>query len=352
VRTRILVATNDETFTQSLVSTYLAAGCDVVTGAANLYYRSAAFDLIHLHWPEELIGWRMPDAAALERLRDALSWWRTRCGIVATVHNLRPHRQLRHPLDYDLYRIVYEFAGIIGHFSEYSRQRVSFDFPEIPADRHAVHRPFLFPHLLERQVGRAAARRHLKLEAGDFAVLAFGAMRSRAELDLTTAALRRCSAERLKILFAARFDPGTGVGRALHRLRMDMWRRARNARLLTGYIDDAEAATLFEAADVLVVPRFGEHLNSGLVSLAVTFGTPIVAPCYGAYEEHLRASSNELYEPGDAGALARALERIAAKTREVAVASNAALASQWGWDKSVPIYLAARPTQTRSEAAN
>ena len=66
--------------------------------------------------------------------------------------------------------------------------------------------------------------------------------------------------------------------------------------------------------------------------LAMMFGTPVVAPGYGAYEEYLGGTDNELYRPDDAASLAEAVRRISQKDRAVIAAANKRLAAQWGWD--------------------
>ena len=87
-------------------------------------------------------------------------------------------------------------------------------------------------------------------------------------------------------------------------------------QIFNGYIADADVTALFEAAGAVLIPRLGRHLNSGIVSLAVSLGTPIVAPRYGAYLEHLGLTPNALYKPGDGVAMAAILPIRSSQGRE------------------------------------
>lgn len=208
---RVLVATNDRTFTPSLVAAYSARGWEVVTGVDNLCHKSGGYDLVHLHWPEELIDWQLPSDDSLKRLREALSWWRGRTRIMATVHNLLPHRTHEHPLDQELYRIVYGAADLVGHFSRYSLDRVRHLFGEQHAEQ-VVHCPFLFSHLLDHGGGRDATRTGMGLGPEDFVLLAFGAFRHQAELRLLCQGISRARVGRKRVLFAGRL-PSAGLPR-------------------------------------------------------------------------------------------------------------------------------------------
>lgn len=335
---RVLIASNDPALVPSQVQAYSALGWEVATGVPGFYCRAAPYDLIHLHWPEELIGWQFPTDGALEKLRETLRWWRKRARIVATVHNLMPHRASEHPLDRRLYETVYSAADLIGHFSMYSLENVRSLFPGVAASKQLVHPPFLYAHMRQFSVGRERARRRFNLTASQFAILVFGALRNQAEFNLVMQSLASCDISNMRILFAGRFAPTTRWKRMLCNLRMEWMRRTVSVQTFKGFIADAEATAMFEAADVVLIPRSGRHLNSGVVSLAMSLGTPIVAPEYGAFTEHLGETMNVLYQPDNYRAMAAAIREIGARDRSEISATNASRALDWGWDKSVSCY--------------
>lgn len=329
---RVLVATNDRTFAPSLVAAYAARGWEVATGVDNLFHRSAAYDLVHLHWPEELVDWHSPSRSELDRVASAMTWWKDRTCLLSTAHNLLPHgRELSQP-DRDLYRIVYGSAEIIAHFSHYSAQRVSQEFPEIEAHKHVVHRPFLLTDLQSYRRGREAARKDLGVRDEEFAILAFGAFRQDQELRLFHRGVAKANLARKCTVFAARPPTAGLLERGLRWARLEL--RKQSERMITFselYVPDEKVAMVFEAADAVVITRSPPHLNSGILPLAMTFGTPLVAPRYGIYSEYLADTENELYEPGDACDLAVAIERLAKRDRNSVTLANRDCASEWGW---------------------
>jgi glycosyltransferase involved in cell wall biosynthesis len=136
----------------------------------------------------------------------------------------------------------------------------------------------------------------------------------------------------------------------LRDLRMKWLRRTASAQIFPGFIADAEATALFEAADVVLIPRWSRHLNSGVVSLAMSLGTPIVAPAYGAFVEHLRDTKNVLYKPGDHQVMAAAIREISRRDRSAISDANARCALNWGWDKSISWYTGVMNASTHAGA--
>jgi glycosyltransferase involved in cell wall biosynthesis len=334
---RVLIASNDSEMVPSQVSAYSARGWEVVTGISSFYDRAATYELVHLHWPEELVGWQ-PTEGAIKKLSETLSWWQRRARIVATVHNLLPHRTSGRRLDRHLYETVYSAADLVGHFSQYSLESVRALFPYVAASKHAVHPPHAYDHMRGLSVGRGPARRRFELKAGQFAILVFGALRNLSEMNLVTRSLALCDIPGSRILFAGRFKPTASWKRTLYKLRMEWLQRKVSVQIFNGFIPGADATAMFEAADVVLIPRSGRQLNSGIVSLAMTLGTPIVAPRYGAFVEHLGETMNVLYRPKNHRAMAAAIREIAQRDISVICAANAARALDWGWDKSVPYY--------------
>jgi glycosyltransferase involved in cell wall biosynthesis len=341
---RVLIASDDPALVPSQLEAYAALGCDVSSGMRSFYSCSGACELIHLHWPEELVGWKLPTNGALEKLTATLREWQKHSRIVATVHNLLPHRASEHPLDRRLYETVYSSADLIGHFSEHSLKTVLSFFPNLDASKHLVHPPFLYAHMRRFAVGRELARQRFNLTGNQFAILVFGALRTAAEFDLIMRCLGLCDLPNMRILFAGRFAPRTKWKRMLSRLRMQWLRGTTSAEIFRGVIADAEATSMFEASDVVLIPRSRQHLNSGVMSLAMPLGTPIVAPKHGAFLEHLGETVNVLYEPGNHRAMAAAIREIAKRDRCKISFANISCASNWGWDKSVRCYAqAVRP---------
>ena len=79
-----------------------------------------------------------------------------------------------------------------------------------------------------------------------------------------------------------------------------------------GFVPDDQVAELYGMADVALCPR-QDGGTSGVVILAFSLGVPVIAARVPNYEEVTRGETAAwLFEPGDAGSLARALSAAAA----------------------------------------
>jgi beta-1,4-mannosyltransferase len=256
---------------------------------------------------------------------------------VATVHNLLPHSAPRYEDGAgDLYAQVYLQMDRIGHFSRESVKQVRALFPHVPADRHCFHGMNDFRDLSRHAQGRDAARAALGYTGDDIVIGLFGNLRSEAEAALAYGAIDRITVPHSKILCAARAPHSANrFKRKLAQMQLLRWQRRHSVTTHQGFIDDAAMVTMFETMDMLLIARCDGHLNSGQLPLAMTFGTPLVAPNFGVFAEMIGTSDNELYAPGEVAAAARAIERLAAKSLDEVRSSNHALASNWGWESAL-----------------
>jgi glycosyltransferase involved in cell wall biosynthesis len=340
---KVLVATEDMTFSVSLSLAYKAAGHEVSAGLPELYLGLRDFDLIHFHWPEELTQWEVPPLRPLvERLFARLDVLKPTTRMICTVHNLLPHAD-DGPVSWDYYNRFYQRMDLIGHFSQSSLDAVRAKFPDIAADKHFIHGMNDFADLKVHAAGQAEARAKFGIPATALVVAVVGQMRSMDELGLLAAALAKADAPTLYFLRAFR-PPGTdGLTGRLRRKRLMQSFDRRPTTRLDGFLEDVDLVAVCEAADIIIIPRMENQLNSGVLPLAMTFGTGIVAPDCGVFRETLGGSMNELYAPGDAADLAKAITRFATKDPAQVRSSNLALSADWGWAQAAGPFMAALP---------
>ena len=338
---KVLVATEDLTFSVSLSLAYKAAGHEVSAGIPELYLGLRDFDLIHFHWPEELTQWQVPPLAPLvDRLFARLDALKSSTKLVCTVHNLLPHFD-HGPVSWTYYNDFYRRMDRIGHFSQSSLDAVKAKFPDVPAEKQFIHGMNDFANLRAHMRGRAAARTTLGISADALAVATVGQIRSMPELGLLSNALGKPGLPPMHLVRAFR-PPGVATIAARARLKLLLRSLGRMpTTVLDGFLEDVDLVAVCEAADIIVIPRMENQLNSGVLPLAMTFGTGIVAPDCGVFREMLGASLNELYKPGDPDDLAKAIARLAAKDRDEVHASNLALSASWGWPEGVERILTA-----------
>ncbi|WP_041392218.1 hypothetical protein [Sphingobium sp. SYK-6] len=332
--TRVLMASNDQTFSPALTHAYHARGLDVTAGVPNLDPAFGRFDVLHVHWPEELAGWSARDKARTDKVLELLDWWKQRAVIVATVHNLVPHRAERLDGPESVYfNAFYERVDLLCHFSGYSRERYAEQYPAIPQARQIVQPLNTYDHLLPLMRGREAARAQFGVKPDEHVFAVCGAMRLPAEMNLVRAAWSRLRDPSARLLLASGpswsgLDPvRRTAGKVAHRL----WLRDRRISRLGGQVDDSTLVGILEAADTIIIPRLGHHLNSGLVPLALTFGTGILAADLGANREIVPQPQNELYEAGNADSLIEAMRRQMVKSSAEVRAANLAHRDTIGW---------------------
>ena len=340
---KILVATEDLTFSVSLSHAYKAAGHEVSAGLPELYLGLHEFDLIHFHWPEELAQWQVPPLQPLiERLFARLDAFGPATKMVCTVHNLLPHAD-DGPESWTYYNRFYQRMDRIGHFSQSSLDAVRAKFPDIAADKHFIHGMNDFSNLQIHATGRTTARSTLAIPADALVVGAVGQMRSLDELGLLSDALVKTDLPNLHILRAFRPPYAGRLSDRVRRKRLMQSFERKPVTRMEGYLEDAELVAVCEAADIIVIPRMENQLNSGVLPLAMTFGTGIVAPDCGVFHEMLSGSMNELYVPGDSAHLAKAISRLAAKDAGDVRNSNLGMSADWSWSRGVEHILAALP---------
>jgi glycosyltransferase involved in cell wall biosynthesis len=107
-------------------------------------------------------------------------------------------------------------------------------------------------------------------------------------------------------------------------------------RFVTRFVEDAEIPAIFRRADLLVLPYLdAEH--SGVLYTGLAFGKPMVLSAVGGFPEVAEAGAARLVPPGDAAALAAALEELAGDETarcDLAAAAAHAAAGPFSWDEA------------------
>ncbi|MEX1025301.1 MAG: glycosyltransferase family 4 protein [Planctomycetota bacterium] len=159
------------------------------------------------------------------------------------------------------------------------------------------------PERLAPSAPRRELRRELGLEEGTFAVAVLAALVPRKGLHVLLDALGRLTTARsVRVLIA-----GEGTERARLETLARTLPAQRSARIL-GHVE--RKGDLLEAVDAFCLPSLAEGLGvAALEALAV--GLPVVATSAGGLGEAI-GDAGLVVPPGDARALARELDRLAA----------------------------------------
>lgn len=251
-----------------------------------------------------------------------------RSPIVAIVH---------HPLSYEpglderrrralhaSERAALAFAKVVVVSSPTTRAVLSSEFG-VPAERVVIAEP-----------GTVRAPR-ARGSGGNPVILAVGAITPRKGYDVLVEALHRIAEQpwRATIVGSRTRDPAAAAALTARIASRDLTHRV----ALTGEIDDAKLATLYEGADLFVLSSLYEGYGMVLAE-AMAHGLPIVSTTGGAAAQTVPDGAALKVLPGDAAALAAAIARLLgdpALRRQTAEASWRAGQALPGWDHTTAI---------------
>jgi glycosyltransferase involved in cell wall biosynthesis len=326
----VLIPTNDDD--RGLVEGYRSLGWDVAVGTANLIIHASPYRVIHHQWPEEYLGWQIPTEQQIAEIAEHLRRWSTNAANIFTVHNLYPHYGGRDPANHKLYSCFFRYCDVISHYSHVSYELVLKEYPAAHGKRHVVHRPASYEYALAAQKQRGSRRAEMGIDDDEFVILMIGQIRFWREVELIQRAFDLARVPKKRLLMAGKFAISAPQWRKqLLKLRWNWWLKKRRAVVDTRYIPENELSRFLDSSDVVIVPRLGEQLNSGIPFLAMTFGRMVIAPDCGAYPEYLSGTRNLLYQAGSAESLGSKLEEAAALDTNAVGRENAVIASNWSW---------------------
>jgi hypothetical protein len=323
----------------SVVKTYIdaiAPRCELVSGIENFWNSTLRFDIVHVQWPEELLGWGTFDRHDLDRLRQCLlSWKNSGARIVMTRHNAVRHGDF--PLNANLYELSFGIADAIVHLGKFSLDEFKDDRRYSGKLNVLINHPDYLnvPNTITKQ----AARKKLMIELDSFLYLSFGTIRSSQEQEDLVNAFKKVTIKNKKLLLtnslylekiiAFRASPLKNM-----RYKRDKLRLKRSGIIIdeTRNISINCIQDYCNAADVIVIPRI-KQLNSGVPYLAFSFSKPVVGPDVGNIGWLLKATSNGVYMPGDVDSYGAALQKAGAWVEHQGASNYQFVTSECAADK-------------------
>jgi len=170
---------------------------------------------------------------------------------------------------------------------------------------------------------RAAARETLAIDAAANVALFFGHVRPFKGLDIALRAWRELTADVLLVVAGEAWWKSEAEYRALA--------DGLNVRLDFRFIPDAEIATYFAAADVVLAP-YRIEAQSGVALTSFHFARPVIATRVGGLPEIIDGRNGILVPPEDPQALAAAIDEFfITRDREVMERAAAESARRYSW---------------------
>ncbi len=233
--------------------------------------------IFHLHWTSKICQDATTEIEAtrhLDDFRTAVRQFRTRGGrVVWTVHNAQPHELKWPELEGSLTQFLADTADRI-HVMNPATSEVMSPVVTLRSDRvREVPHPS-YVGVYPRARCRTEVRSSLGFDPDVRVVALIGELRSYKGVDILMEAMKRAASisdHPLALLLAGKVadDEIESLQRSIPTEFPVVFR--------PGYIDSADMAEWFEAADLCVFP-YERILNSGSAHLAATMGVPVVLP--------------------------------------------------------------------------
>jgi glycosyltransferase involved in cell wall biosynthesis len=308
----------------------LAEHCNIEQSSDAFWKMEGEYDIVHLHFPEYLT-FDLTKAYLeglsddlIEAVRTRLEFWSERARTVVTRHVLLPHDAIRDPQWEKLYAIFYRYADAVVHFAGASEKEFRSRYKSLEFHRGRPPRHRVIPHQnyasLPNNISRDEARKQLGISRNACVMLAFGAIRSDEERDLVLHTFRQLQVGK-KVLLVSRWRetlPDVSWIRLKYWLR-DLTRayyRAHPQYVLNyDFVPEEDTQLFLNSCDVLFIPRL-RVLNSGNVTLGMTFGRVVVGPDSWDVGEILRDSGNPVFDPDLPESAIEAVERGFALARD------------------------------------
>lgn len=273
--------------------------------------------VFHLHWTSPILGRTAHRATALRRMKvflDEMLAFREEGGwVVWTIHNILPHECRHRELEIELRRRLCDQADVI-HVHGPQVPALAAPSYAIPQRKVVVGAHGSYVGIYPRGVTSAGARRQLGLPDDATVLLFLGQLRAYKGLDHLVAAYRAIKRRNLGLRLLIAGQPFLMPDNAVAALA----RGDPDIRIEPRRIGDAEIQVFFAAADVAVLP-YSSVLTSGAAYLALSFGTPVIAPRMGLLPNVIVDGVNGfLYPQPDRGQLELAIQRyvdLPAETR-------------------------------------
>lgn len=273
------------------------------------------FDIVHIHWPEHVAGYRMADPDIANKYEERLHYWKGRnASLIITRHNYVPHVD-EHNLQKSynqMYDASYKLCDAIIHIGQPSLQEFE-DHLEYSKTRNIlINHPNYFVGT-PNEITREEARKRLGISNSDTLFLTFGILRKLEEEIQLIDAFLRTNIKNKKLLITRSYMRRTRptkkypFKRLIHEIKMFRYKRKGIVFDGNDVIDTNDTQVYVNASDVVISPRINS-LTSGIVYMAFTFGRVVIGPDSGNIGWLLKETGNPFFQPNDLVSMAQAME--------------------------------------------
>ncbi len=329
--------------------------CTIEQSSDAFWNMEGDYDVIHLHFPEYLT-FEITKAYVegltdelIEAVRVRLEFWSRRAWLVVTRHVLLPHDAREDPAWERMYAMFYSYVDAVAHFGRASENEFRERYKDLVFSRGRPPVHAVIPHQnyasLPNDISRTEARKQLGIPLDASVMLVFGAIRSDDERDLIVRTFDNVRTPDKALLVSRWRESLADVAW----IRLKYWIRdlsrfyyRMHPRYFFNYdfVPESDTQLYLNAADVLFISRLWV-LNSGNVTLGMTFGRVVVGPNSLDVGEILQETGNPVFDPDLPETASSAVEQGFALARggEVARANRKRALEEWTPDQCAEMYM-------------
>lgn len=313
------------------LNTELEKHCSIHHSSDDFWDMKGNHDVIHLHFPEHLTfaieeqyfqGLEKGPAFGLTDqmiadVEDRLRYWAARSKLVVTRHVLLPHDAVEDRQWEKMYETFYRYADGVAHFATASIKEFEERYRNTKWFRGKPPKHVVIPHqnytTLPDNIDRAKAREILKIPMNAKVMLVFGAIRNGdTERNLILNTFKKAKVPK-KLLLVSRWREKLAN---VKWIRLKYWIRDLTRLYYRthpsycfnySFVKEEDAQIYLNASDVLFIPRL-KVLNSGNITLGLTFGKVVVGPDSWDVGELLKETGNPTFDPDHPESAVQAVE--------------------------------------------
>jgi predicted dehydrogenase len=287
-------------------------------GAGGNFFRAALLrwkpDIMHFHWLHPYLlrpGWLASNIRSIRFLVEIVLLRLAGVKVVWTVHNLVNHDERFPMLERFYTRLFARLAtGVVFHSQAalaLARESLGINGNKLTAVIPQGNYIECYPN----QLAKSECRQLLNLKESQLVFAILGRMEPYKGILELIQCFHQMPPEAHLVIAGHVSSP-----EMLERIRASIG-GATNIHLHEGFVPDDRIQVFLNAADAYVFP-VRNILNSGSISLAMSFGLPCIAPRLGGVPENLGENGGIIYDPNQPGGLMEALGQAVQQRSELA----------------------------------
>lgn len=255
--------------------------------------REEHFDIVHIHWPEDIFwqggGFFAVGLRALHFIRNLYLGRKRGTKLLWTVHNFKPHEfGLQHALIWPwFWPLFLSNVDAIVSLCQVSEKLLLQRFPRLRSRPRFVIRHGHYRTAYPNEVSNWQARRHLGISRSATVIGAFGMVREYKNVLELIYSFRRLNDNNVILIIA-----GPPISDHTKDIVLEAAKRDRRIICDLRFIVEEDVQHYLKAMDLMVLP-FAEILNSGSILLGLSFDRPVFTRAIGALPELAALVGNE-----------------------------------------------------------